>query len=136
MPVPSSDSSVFSVESSSSRESTPEWNPAKVHEANTRRAIEAGDEPSHDFSIWSEDDKSLTDGESDLRFLVRREAVEESEDDCFPWDGVTSSEEVAEEEEEEDNEGPVGGRWSSDDEQAGSSADSSDAGDDEGSDGP
>jgi hypothetical protein len=103
MPVPSSDSSVFSVESSSSRESTPEWNPAKVHEANTRRAIEAGDEPSHDFSIWSEDDRSLTDGESDLRFLVKREAVEESEDDCFPWDGVTSPEEVAEEEEEEDD---------------------------------
>jgi hypothetical protein len=99
----SSASSGFPIESSSSREPTPEWNPAEVHAANTRRAIEAGDEPSHDFSIWSEDDKSLTDGESDLRFLVKREAVEESEDDRFPWDGATSSAEAVEEEEEEDD---------------------------------
>ena len=98
----SSASSGFPIESSSSREPTPEWNPAEVHAANTRRAIEAGNEPSHDFSIWSEDDKSLTDGESDLRFLADKEAVEESEDDRFPWDGATS-EEVKEEEEEDDD---------------------------------
>jgi hypothetical protein len=99
----SSSPSGLYIESLSSREPTPEPNPAEVHAANTRRAIEAGDEPSHDFSIWSEDDQSLTDGESDLRFLARREAVEESEDDRFSWDGAPSSEEVVDEEEEEDD---------------------------------
>ena len=97
----SSASSDLSTQSSSSREPTPEPNPAEVHAANTRRAIEAGEESSHDFSIWSEDDKSLTDGESDLRFLASRETEEESNDDRFSCD-FTSPEEVEEEEEEEE----------------------------------
>ncbi|KAK1693883.1 hypothetical protein QYE76_010580 [Lolium multiflorum] len=96
----SSASSDLSTQSSSSREPTPEHNPAEVHAANIRRAIAAGEESDHDFSIWSEDDKSLTDGESDLRFLADKEAVEESDDDRFPWDGATS-EEVKENEEED-----------------------------------
>jgi hypothetical protein len=160
----SSSSSGLSTQSSPFREPTPEWNPEEAHAANIRRAIEAGDEPSHDFSIWSEDDQSLTDGESVLRSLVNGAA--ESDDDDLPWEGVTSSEEVEEEEdnsssdeppakghcpwpgnlsdfdsddddadeEDEDDEGPAGGRYSSDDELAGSSADSGD--DDEGSSGP
>ncbi|KAK1662181.1 hypothetical protein QYE76_050340 [Lolium multiflorum] len=77
--------------------------PEEAHAANIRRAIEAGDEPSHDFSTWSEDDQSLTDGESDLSFLAREEAVEESDDDHLPWDGAPSSEEERPEEEEEDD---------------------------------
>jgi hypothetical protein len=99
----SSSSSDLSAQSSPFREPTPEWNPEEAHAANIRRAIEAGDEPSHDFSIWSEDDQSLTDGESDLRFLANEEAVEESDDDHLPWDGAPSSEEEEKEEEEEDD---------------------------------
>ncbi|KAK1692419.1 hypothetical protein QYE76_009116 [Lolium multiflorum] len=51
--------------------------PQEVHAANIRRAIEAGEESTHDFSVWSEDDKSSTDGESDLRFLADGESEEE-----------------------------------------------------------
>jgi hypothetical protein len=61
----------------------------------------AWDKEDHDFSVWSEDDRSSTDGESDLRFLANEEAVEASDDDRFSWDGVTSSEEVKEEEEDD-----------------------------------
>ena len=66
----SSASSGLSSLSSPSREPTPEWDPKKAHEAHIRRAIEDGDESSHDFFVWSEDDQSSTDGESDLRFLA------------------------------------------------------------------
>ncbi|KAK1648744.1 hypothetical protein QYE76_066549 [Lolium multiflorum] len=41
----------------------------------------AWDNEDHDSSVWSEDDKSLTDGESDLRFLADGETEEESDDD-------------------------------------------------------
>ncbi|KAK1695013.1 hypothetical protein QYE76_011710 [Lolium multiflorum] len=57
----------------------------------------------HDFSVWSEDDKSSTDGESDLRFLADGETEEESDDDRFSWDDFTSFEEEEEEEDEEDD---------------------------------
>ncbi|KAK1693556.1 hypothetical protein QYE76_010253 [Lolium multiflorum] len=106
----SSASSDLSTQSSSSREPTPEHNPAEVHAANSRRAIAAGEESDHDFSIWSEDDKSLTDGESDLRFLADKEAVEESEDDRFPWDGATSEEVKEDEEEDDDDDSPTSRR--------------------------
>ncbi|KAK1649703.1 hypothetical protein QYE76_067508 [Lolium multiflorum] len=79
------------------------YNPAEVHAANIRRAIAAGEESDHDFSIWSEDDQSSTDGESDLRFLANGESEEESDDDRFSWDDFTSSEGVKEEEEEEED---------------------------------
>ncbi|KAK1644032.1 hypothetical protein QYE76_061837 [Lolium multiflorum] len=75
----------------------------EAHAANIRRAIADGDESSHDFSVWSEDDQSSTDGESDLRFLVDGESEEESDDYRFCWGDFTSSEEVKEEEEEEDD---------------------------------
>ncbi|KAK1668750.1 hypothetical protein QYE76_056909 [Lolium multiflorum] len=88
--------------SSPFREPTPEWDPQEAHAANIRRAIADGDESSHDFSVWSEDDQSLTDGESDLRFLTG-ESEEESEDDRLSWGDFTSSEEVKDEEEEEDD---------------------------------
>ena len=97
----SSAPSDLASQSSTSREPTPEYNPAEVHAANTRRAIAAGEESSHDFSIWSEDDKSLTDGESDLHFLAVGETEEESDDDSFSCD-FTSSEEEEQEEEEDD----------------------------------
>ncbi|KAK1601724.1 hypothetical protein QYE76_016850 [Lolium multiflorum] len=93
----------LSVQSSPLREPTPEWDPQEAHAANIRRAIADGDEPSHNFSVWSKDDKSSTDGESDLRFLTDGESEEESDDDRFSWDDFTSSEEVKEEEEEEDD---------------------------------
>ena len=98
----SSAPSDLASQSSTSREPTPEYNPAEVHAANTRRAIAAGEESSHDFSIWSEDDKSLTDGESDLRFLAVGETEEESDDDSFSCDFTSSGEEEEQEEEEDD----------------------------------
>src|SRR5215203_3419297 len=151
----SSSSSGLSAQSSPLREPTPEWDPMEAHEAYIRRAIEDGDESSHDFSVWSEDDKSSTDGESDLRFLAYGESEEESDDDRLSWGDITSSDEPPAKrlcpwpgnlsdfdsdeddagEDDEDNEGPPGGRGSSDDEPAGST-DSGDDGDDEGSPGP
>jgi hypothetical protein len=92
-----------SSQSSASREPTPEYNPAEVHAANIRRAIAAGEEPDHDFSIWSEDDQSSTDGESDLRFLTVGATEEESDDDSFSCDFTSSGEEEEQEEEEEDD---------------------------------
>ena len=86
----SSASSDLSTQASSSAEPAPEPNPEEVHAATTRRATEAGEESSHDFSVWSEDDKSLTDGESDLRFLADGESEEESDDDRFSWDDFTT----------------------------------------------
>nr|XP_051206646.1 coatomer subunit beta'-2-like [Lolium perenne] len=65
----------------------------EAHKANIRQAIEAGEESSHDFSVWSEGDGSSTDGESDLRFLADGETEEESDDDHFSWDSFTSFEE-------------------------------------------
>src|SRR5215218_5982825 len=99
----SSSSSGLSTQSSPFREPMPEWNPEEAHAANIRRAIETGDEPSHDFSTRSEDDQSLTEGESDLCFLANAEAVEESDADRLPWDGAPSSKEEEQEEEEEDD---------------------------------
>ncbi|KAK1691803.1 hypothetical protein QYE76_008500 [Lolium multiflorum] len=75
----------------------------QVHAANIRRAIAAGEESDHDFSIWSEDDQSSTDGESDLRFLTVGATEEESDDDSFSCDFTSSGEEEEEEEEEEDD---------------------------------
>nr|XP_051190149.1 histone chaperone ASF1-like [Lolium perenne] len=99
----SSPSSSLSIQSSLSREPTPEWDPQEAHAANIRRAIADGDESTHDSSVWSEDDQSLTDGESDLRFLAIGSSEEGSDDDGFSWDGPSSAEEVKEEEEEEDD---------------------------------
>ena len=102
----SSSSSGLSTQSSPFREPTPEWIPEEAHAANVRRAIEVGDEPSHDFSIWSEDDQSMTDGESVLRGLINGAAETESDDDDLPCEGITSSEEVEEEEDDSSSDEP------------------------------
>ena len=99
----SSAPSDLASQSSTSREPTPELTQKEVHAANTRRAIEAGEEFSHDFSVWSEDDKSLTDGEGDLCLLAVGETEEESDDDRFSYDFTSSEEEEEEQEEEEDD---------------------------------
>ncbi|KAK1605702.1 hypothetical protein QYE76_029375 [Lolium multiflorum] len=88
----------LSSSSSSSSEPTPEWDPLAAYDL---RAPEKWDIEDHDSSIWSEDDKSLTDGEDDFQYLVDGELEEESEDDLFSWDNFTSSDE--EEEEEDDD---------------------------------
>ncbi|KAK1696934.1 hypothetical protein QYE76_013631 [Lolium multiflorum] len=150
----SSASSGFSSLSSSSREPTPEWGSLAAHDV---LAPTTWDKEDHDSSVWSEDDKSLTDGEDDFQFLIDGELEAESEDDRFSWDGFTSSNEGEEEEDEtssdeyppakrfragsddddddEEEEAPAEGYGSSDEELAGSSADGSSDGDDEGSDG-
>ncbi|KAK1652786.1 hypothetical protein QYE76_070591 [Lolium multiflorum] len=53
-----------------------------------------------DFSIESEDDESVTDGEEDLRFLVDGELEAASDDDLFSWEADLSSDEEEEEAEE------------------------------------
>jgi hypothetical protein len=151
----SSASSGLSVQSSSSREPTPEYDPIAAYEA---LAPPHWDEADWDFSVWSEDDESLTDGEDNLQFLVDGELEEESDDDAFSWGADLSSDEEDEAEDEtssdeyplakrfragseddddeDEEEAPVDGFSSSDEDVAGSSADSGEDGDDEGSDGP
>jgi hypothetical protein len=153
----SSASSGLSFQSSSSSEPMPEYDPIRAYEA---RAPEWWDERDWNFSVESEDDDSLTDGEDDLHFLVDGELEEESDDDLFSWDGDLSSDEEDEAEDEtsseeyppvkrfragseddddddeEEEEVPAEGFGSSDEDVAGSSADSGADGDDEGSDGP
>ncbi|KAK1632686.1 hypothetical protein QYE76_007001 [Lolium multiflorum] len=75
----------------------PDGSPRGLHS----RAIEDGDESSHDFSVC-EDDKSSTD-ERRPPFLADGESEEESDDDRFSWGDFTSSDEAKEEEEEEDD---------------------------------
>jgi hypothetical protein len=159
----SSASSGLSDVSSPFREPTPEWDPLAAYNL---RAPEEWDIESHNSSVWSEDDKSLTDGEDDFQFLVDGELEAASEDDLLSWEGDFSSDEEEEEAEEtdedsssteyppakrfrgwawsddddddddEEDEALAGGFISSDEEPAGSSADGSHDGDDEGSNGP
>ena len=148
-------SSGLSSQSSSSREPTPEYDPMAAHEA---LAPLWWDEADWDFAAMSEDDESLTDGEDNLHFLIDGQLEEESDDDAFSWgEDVSSDEEdVAEDntssdeypplkrfragsedddDDEEDEEAPADGLNSSDEAIAGSSADGSEDGDNEGSDG-
>ncbi|KAK1660466.1 hypothetical protein QYE76_048625 [Lolium multiflorum] len=107
----SSSSSGLSVQSSPLREPTPEWDPMEAHEAYIRRAIEDGDESSHDFSEAKEEEEEEDDTSSDEPPAKR----------FCPWPGNLSdfdSDDDADEE-DEDNEGPAGGRGSSDDEPPG-----------------
>ncbi|KAK1682080.1 hypothetical protein QYE76_042928 [Lolium multiflorum] len=81
----------------------PEVDLMAIYEA---RAPEYWDARDWDFSVESEDDEPLTDGEEDLQFLADGELEATSDDDLFPWDGGFSSdeeEEEAEESEEEDS---------------------------------
>lgn len=154
----SSASSALSFQSSSSSDPEPEHDPIAAYEARAPLWWDARD---WDFSVGSEDDESLTDGEDNLQFLVDGELEEESDDDAFSWGADISSDEEEEEVEEdassdeyppakrfragseddndddddEEDEAPAGG-LSSDEDVAGSSADSGEDGDDEGSDGP
>jgi hypothetical protein len=97
----SSSSSDLSHVSSPIRESTPSWGTQAAYDI---LAPTKWDKEDHDSSVRSEDDKSHTDGESDLRFLADEEVVEESEDDRLSWADFTTSEEVKEAEEEEEDE--------------------------------
>ena len=95
----SSDSSYFSYLSSSPSselEYGPEYDEIAAYEA---LAPLWWDDNDWDFSVWSEDGESLTDGEDNLQFLVDGELEPDSDDDRFTWDGFSSPDE---EEEEED----------------------------------
>src|SRR3954464_5347965 len=153
----SSSSSGFSYVSypSSYGGSTPEYDLTTAYEA---RAPLWWDERDWDSTDESEDE-SLTNGEDNLQFLVDGELEEESDDDRFSWDGDISSDEEEEvedgtssvesppmkrfragswddddDDEDDKEEAPAIG-FSSDEDSAGSSADVSETGDDEGSDG-
>jgi hypothetical protein len=65
---------------------TPEFNSEAAHEACAPLHWDAEE---WDFSAWSEDDESLTDGE-DLQFLLDGE-LEDDDDDDESWDGYDSS---------------------------------------------
>ncbi|KAK1630801.1 hypothetical protein QYE76_005116 [Lolium multiflorum] len=93
----SSASSGLSFDSSSSSELEPEVNLMAIYEA---LAPEYWDARDWDYSIESEDDEPLTDGEEDLRFLVDGELEAASDDDLFSWEAGFSSDEEDEEAEE------------------------------------
>jgi hypothetical protein len=84
----SSASSVISVESETTREMTPEFDPIAVYEA---CAPPHWDAKEWDFWAWSEDDESLTDSE-DLQLLLDGE-LDEDDDDDMSWEGDFSSSE-------------------------------------------
>ncbi|KAK1613090.1 hypothetical protein QYE76_036763 [Lolium multiflorum] len=96
----SSSSSGLSYVSSPIREETPSWGTQAAYDI---LAPTKWDKEDHDSFVWSEDDKSSTDGESDLRFLAVGEPVEESDDDNFSCDFTSSGEEGEQGEEEEDD---------------------------------
>jgi hypothetical protein len=89
----SSASSVISIESESTREATPEYDPIAAYEACAplHWDIQEWDVEEWDFQVWSEDDESLTDGE-DLQLPLGGELDEDDEDD-MSWEGDFSSEE-------------------------------------------
>ncbi|KAK1681261.1 hypothetical protein QYE76_042109 [Lolium multiflorum] len=95
----SSSSSGLSYVSSPIRESTPSWGTQAAYDI---LAPTKWDKEDHDSLVRSEDDNSLTDGESDLRFLAVGETEEESDDDSF-CDFTSSGEEGEQGEEEEDD---------------------------------
>ncbi|KAK1648204.1 hypothetical protein QYE76_066009 [Lolium multiflorum] len=86
----SSSSSGLSYVSSPIRESTPSWGTQAAYDI---LAPTKWDKEDHDSLVRSEDDKSLTDGESDLHFLAVGETEEESDDDSFSCDFTSSGEE-------------------------------------------
>jgi hypothetical protein len=88
----SSASSVISIESESTREATPEFDPMAAYEACAPLHWDAEE---WDFQVWLEDDELLTDGE-DLQFLFNGELDDEDDDDDMSWEGdfSTSEEEV------------------------------------------
>ena len=151
----SSCSSGLSYQSSSSREPTPEFDVAAMHDVITPLWW---DEADWDLDAQSEEDESQTDGEDNLQFLVDGELEEESDDDLISWGEDISSDEEEEPEddtssdeyppmkrfragsedddddEEDEDEVRATGFTSSDEDTAGSSADGSEDGGDDGSD--
>jgi hypothetical protein len=95
-----SDSSNLSIESEASREMSPELDPKATYKACAPLHWDAKE---WDFWVWSEDDKSLTDGE-DLQVLLDGELEDEDNDDDVSWEGHDSSseEEDGDESTEED----------------------------------
>jgi hypothetical protein len=69
--------SVISIDSETTREATPEFDPIAVYEA---CAPLHWDVEEWDFRTWSEDDESLTDGE-DLQLLLGGELNEDDDND-------------------------------------------------------
>ena len=150
----SSASSGLPFQSLSSRESTPEFDVAAMHNA---IAPPWWDEADWDFDAQSEEDESQTDGEDNLQFLVDGALEVESDDDAVSWGEDISSDEEEEPEddtssdeyppakrfragsedddEEDEEEARATGFTSSDEDTAGSSADGSKDGGDDGSDG-
>jgi hypothetical protein len=78
----SSASSVISIESESTREANPEFDPIAAYEACTPLHWDAEE---WDFQAWSDDDESLTNGK-DLQLLLGRE-LDEDDDDDMSWEG-------------------------------------------------
>jgi hypothetical protein len=101
----SSASSVISIESETTREMTPEFDPTTTYEAFAPLHWDAEE---WDFQAWSEDDESLTNGE-DVRFLFNGKLEDEDGNDDVSWEGdfSTSEKEVNDASTEEDS--AVGG---------------------------
>jgi hypothetical protein len=78
----SSASSAISFKSESTREATPEYDPIAAYEACAPLHWDAKE---WDFQTWSEDDKSLTDGED--RQLLHGEELDEDDKDNMSWEG-------------------------------------------------
>jgi hypothetical protein len=99
MPSSSSESSNLSIEYEASREMSSEFDPKATYEVCAPLHWDAKE---WDFWVWSEDDKSLTNGEN-LQFLLDGELEDEDNDDVS-WEGHNSSseEEDGDESTEED----------------------------------
>jgi hypothetical protein len=82
----SSASSVISIDSETTREMTPEFDPTAAYEACAPLHWDAEE---WDFQAWLEDDESLTDGK-DLQLLLGGE-LDEDDDDDMSWEGNFSS---------------------------------------------
>jgi hypothetical protein len=82
----SSASSVISIDSETTREMTPEFDPTAPYEACAPLHWDAEE---WDFQAWLEDDESLTDGK-DLQLLLGGE-LDEDDDDDMSWEGNFSS---------------------------------------------
>jgi hypothetical protein len=80
----SSASSVISIESETTQEVTPEFDPIAAYEASAPLHWDAEE---WDFRTWSEDDESRTDGE-DLQLLLGGE-LDKDDDDDMSWEGIS-----------------------------------------------
>jgi hypothetical protein len=101
----SSESSNLSIEYEASREMSSEFDPKAAYEACAPLHWDAKE---WDFWVWSEDDKSLTNGEN-LQFLLDGE-LEDEDDDDVSWEGHNSSSEE-EDGDESTKEDPTAGSF-------------------------